>query len=148
MKLSERDRYTISTNKQRLDRLAVHAYLTRSDWSPGVTFETVNRAIQNSLCFGLYHEGRQVGFARVVTDRCTFAFLADVYVLEEHRGRGLAKRLIGAVMRHDVVNRAGRCLLGTRDAHGLYRQFGFEALPDPARMMAWISTDPRPTDGG
>jgi GNAT superfamily N-acetyltransferase len=120
--------YEISTNPARLDVVAMHAYLTRSYWSTGIPFETVARAARNSLCFGLYEKarGRQVGLTRVVTDHATFAYLCDVYVLEEHRGRGLGKFLVGTAMAHPALTGARRAMLGTRDAHGLYRQYGFQ----------------------
>jgi len=119
--------YEISTDPTRLDFGAMHAYLTRSYWSPGIPFATVERAARHSLCFGLYEKssGKQVGLSRVVTDHATFAYLCDVYVLEEHRGHGLGKLLMRAVMAHPALTGARRAMLGTRDAHGLYRQFGF-----------------------
>jgi len=119
--------YEISTDPARLDIAAMHAYLARSYWSPGIPYSTVEHAARHSLCFGLYEKagGRQVGLARVVTDHATFAYLCDVYVLEEHRGHGLGKLLMRAVMDHPAITGARRAMLGTRDAHGLYRQFGF-----------------------
>jgi len=119
--------YEISTDPARLDIAAMHAYLVRSYWSPGIPYSTVEHAARHSLCFGLYEKagGRQVGLARVVTDHATFAYLCDVYVLEEHRGHGLGKLLMRAVMAHPALTGARRAMLGTRDAHGLYRQFGF-----------------------
>jgi GNAT superfamily N-acetyltransferase len=121
------DDYEISTDPQRLDIVAMHAYLTRSYWCAGIPFATVERAARNSLCFGLYERAsrRQVGLTRVVTDHATFAYLCDVYVLEQHRGRGLGKFLMRSVMAHAALTGARRTMLGTRDAHGLYRQFGF-----------------------
>jgi GNAT superfamily N-acetyltransferase len=95
----------------------------------------VRRSLENSLCFGLYERGRQIGFARVVTDRATFAWLCDVFVLEEYRGRGLSKWLINGVMSHHALQGMRRVLLGTRDAHGLYERFGFRPLADPSRFM-------------
>ena len=119
--------YEISTDPARLDIAAMHAYLARSYWSPGIPYSTVEHAARHSLCFGLYEKagGRQVGLARVVTDHATFAYLCDVYVLEDHRGHGLGKLLMRAVMAHPALTGARRAMLGTRDAHGLYRQFGF-----------------------
>jgi len=119
--------YEISTDPARLDIAAMHAYLTRSYWSPGIPYSTVEHAARHSLCFGLYEKagGGQVGLARVVTDHATFAYLCDVYVLEEHRGHGLGKLLMRTVMAHPALTGARRAMLGTRDAHGLYRQFGF-----------------------
>jgi GNAT superfamily N-acetyltransferase len=121
----------------------MHAYLTRSYWSPGIPLDTVERAARNSLCFGLYETatGRQVGLARVVTDHATFAYLCDVYVLEEHRGRGLAKFLMRTVMAHPSLAGARRAMLGTRDAHGLYAQYGFRAPPDDGVLMQILRPD-------
>ncbi len=129
--------YEISTDPARLDVAAVHAYLTRSYWSPGIPFAIVERAVRNSLCFGLYERasGAQVGLGRVVTDHATFAYLCDVYVLEEHRGRGLGKFMMRVVMSHPALSGARRAMLGTRDAHGLYAQFGFKAPPDDGVLM-------------
>jgi GNAT superfamily N-acetyltransferase len=133
--------YTISDDPNRLDPVAVHAYLTRSYWSPGVSLETVRRAMAHSLCLGVYHLDAQIGYARVVTDKTTFAYLADVYVLEAHRGQGLSKRLIEAVQSHPDLQGLRRFLLATRDAHGLYAQFGFKPLANPTRMMEVLNPD-------
>jgi GNAT superfamily N-acetyltransferase len=128
--------YEISTDPTRLDLEAVQAYLARSYWSPGIPREVVERAAANSLCFGLYHDKEgQVGFARVVTDRATFAYLADVYVLEAHRGKGLSKWLMTTIVEHTELQGLRRFMLATKDAHGLYAQFGFAPLANPARMM-------------
>jgi GNAT superfamily N-acetyltransferase len=127
--------YEISTEPTRLDVDAIHAFLSRSYWSPGVPRAVVERALANSLCFGLFHRGRQIGLARIVTDRATFAWLADVYVLEEHRGKGLSQRLMRAVVAHPDLQGLRRMLLATRDAHGLYAKFGFTPLAAPNRMM-------------
>ena len=130
-----RGEYTISTDPDRLDVSAIHAYLTRSYWSPGIPRATVERAIAHSLSFGLFHDDAQVGYARVVTDRATFAYLADVYVLEGHRGKGLSKWLVEAVLAHAELQGLRRFLLATRDAHTLYARFGFKALLNPSRLM-------------
>lgn len=127
--------YEITTDVKRFDVDAIHAFLSRSYWSPGVPRATVERAIANSLCFGVLRDTRQVGFGRVVTDRATFAYLADVYVLEEHRGKGLAKRLMDAVVAHPDLQGLRRMLLATRDAHTLYARYGFRSLAAPERMM-------------
>ena len=127
--------YDISTDPGRLQLDAIHAYLTRSYWSPGIPKELVARAIANSMCFGLYLGDEQVGFARVVTDKSSFAYLADVYVLEAHRGQGLSKRLVAAIQAHPELQGLRRFLLATRDAHGLYAQFGFKPLGAPERLM-------------
>ena len=133
--LWERPPYSISTDPARLDLRAVHAYLTRSYWSPGVPFEIVERAAANSICFGLYLGDEQVGYARVVTDEATFAYLCDVYVLEEHRGRGLGKWLVDVVLSHPRLQGLRRILLATRDAHTLYEQHGFRRLARPENFM-------------
>ena len=136
--------YDISTDKSRLQLPAIHAYLTRSYWSPGIPQDVVARAIANSMCFGIYLGGVQVGFARVVTDKASFAYLADVYVLEEHRGQGLSKRLVETIQAHPELQGLRRFMLATRDAHGLYAQFGFNPLARPQSMMemrtqpAWL----------
>ena len=127
--------YDISTDPSRLQLDAIHAYLVRSYWSPGIPRELVARAIENSLCFGLYLGDAQVGFARVVTDKSSFAYLADVYVLEEHRGQGLSKRLVETIQAHPDLQGLRRFMLATRDAHGLYAQFGFKPLAAPERVM-------------
>ncbi len=137
------DAYEISTDPPRLDLHAMHAYLTRSYWSPGIPFDTVERAARNSLCFGAYERvsGAQVGLARVVTDYATFAYICDVYVLEEHRGHGLGKRLMEAVMAHPALTGARRAMLGTRDAHGLYARHGFRAPPSDGVLMQILRPD-------
>ena len=135
--------YEISTDPARLDVAAMHAFLTRSYWSPGIPFATVERAAKHSLCFGLYERatGRQVGLTRVITDHATFAYLCDVYVLEEHRGRGLGKFLMRTVMAHPALTGARRTMLGTRDAHGLYSQYGFGKPPDDGVLMQILRPD-------
>jgi GNAT superfamily N-acetyltransferase len=131
------DGYELATDYARLDLRAVHAYLTRSYWSPQIPLEIVERAARNSLCFGVYEStsGAQVGFTRVVTDYATFAYLCDVYVLEEHRGRGLSKWMMRVVMSHPALAGARRAMLATRDAHGLYAQFGFVVAGKAGNLM-------------
>jgi GNAT superfamily N-acetyltransferase len=120
------DGYLISTDPARIDRRAVHAFLTTAYWSPGVPFELVDRAIDRSLPFGLYApDGEQAGFARAVTDGAAFGYLADVFVLEPHRGRGLGKWLVATVLDHPDMASARRLVLATADAHSLYARFGF-----------------------
>jgi GNAT superfamily N-acetyltransferase len=135
--------YEISTDQARLDITAMHAYLRRCYWSPVIPRATVERAARNSLCFGLYQKagGRQVGLARVVTDHATFAYLCDVYVLEEHRGHGLGKFMMRTVMAHPALTGARRAMLGTRDAHGLYAKYGFRAPPDDGKLMQILRPD-------
>jgi len=137
------DGYEISTDPARLDIAAMHAYLARSYWSPGIPLAIVERAARHSLCFGLYEKagGRQVGLTRVVTDYATFAYLCDVYVLEEHRGRGLSKAMMRAVMSHPALAGARRAMLATRDAHGLYRQFDFRDVGSSQTLMEIVRPD-------
>lgn len=136
-------RYEISTDAARLDIDAIHACLSRSYWSPGIPRETVARAVRHSLCFGAYERttGAQVGFARVVTDHATFAYLCDVFVFEAHRGRGIAKALMREFMAHPAVAGARRVMLATRDAHGLYRRFGFAEVVRNTTLMEILRPD-------
>lgn len=130
------DGYALSDDPARLDLDAVHAFLTRSYWSPGIPRETVERAAAGSLAVGLYApDGAQVGYARVVNDRATFAYLADVYVLEAHRGRGLGRWMVGQILAHPDLQGLRRWLLTTQDAHGLYERLGFVRAPFPERFM-------------
>ena len=124
-----RDGYTISTDRARLDMDRIFAYLTNSYWSPGVPEASVRKAIANSLCFGLYApDGSQVGFARVITDFASFAYLADVFVLADAQGRGLGVWLIASIEGCPLLTGIRNFLLATRDAHGLYEKFGFTRL--------------------
>ncbi len=123
--------YEISTDKARLDLAMIHDYLSnRSYWAAGVPFEIVKKSIENALCFGAYHQGRQVGFARVVTDYATIAYIGDVFVLEPCRGRGLGKRLVKMILDHPELQGLRLWLLGTKDAHGLYGKFGFKKVAE------------------
>jgi GNAT superfamily N-acetyltransferase len=131
----ERDGFLVSSDPARLDIDAIHAFLTSSYWASGIPRVVVERAIAGSICFGLFRGQRQIGFARVITDRATFAYLADVYVLEEHRGRGLATWLIETVIAHPDLQGLRRFVLVTRDAHGLYEKFGFTPLAKPENYM-------------
>ncbi len=131
----ERDGCTITTEAAALDVDLIHGYLTDSYWAKGIPLETVRRSLEHSVNFGLFEGGRQLGFARVVTDRATFAYLADVFVLESHRGRGLAKWLMETVLDHPELQGLRRWILATRDAHGLYAKFGFTPLAAPGRFM-------------
>jgi N-acetylglutamate synthase-like GNAT family acetyltransferase len=126
---------TVDTDPSRLDMGVIHGFLAQSYWARGIPRALVERAVRNSLCFGLYEGERQVGFARVVSDQATFAYLADVFVLESHRGRGLSKILVAAVVADPRLQGLRRWMLATRDAHGLYARFGFEPLAVPARFM-------------
>jgi GNAT superfamily N-acetyltransferase len=132
----------ISTDRRLLDVAMLHNFLAnRSYWATGRPLDVVRRSLENSLCFGLYENHRQIGFARVVTDQATFAWLCDVFVLEPYRGRGLAKWLIGHVMGCPTLQGLRRVLLGTRDAHGLYERYGFTPLADAARFMEVFRPD-------
>src|SRR5882672_4438104 len=126
----------ISEDRTLLDRALIHRFLgARSYWARGVPREIVDRSIEHSLCFGMYRAGRQVGFARVVTDCATFAWLADVFIVEADRGQGLGKRLVAAVLSHPQLQGLRRFLLGTLDAHGLYSQLGFAPVKQIERFM-------------
>jgi GNAT superfamily N-acetyltransferase len=133
--------YEISTKPERLDIAVIHAFLTQSYWSPGIPRAVVERAICNSLCFGVYRGAEQIGFARVVTDKATFAYLADVFILEAHRGKGLSKWLMQIVKGHEDLQGLRRFMLGTKDAHDLYKQFEFSELANPSRMMEILKPD-------
>ena len=132
---SVRGDYVISTDRSRIDVAAVHAFLSQSYWSPGIPEDVIRRGIAGAICFGIYHDRDQVAFARVITDQATYAYLSDVYVLESHRGRGLAKWLMDVIMSHPSLQGLRRFALSTRDAHGLYAQFGFETVANPDRQM-------------
>jgi GNAT superfamily N-acetyltransferase len=127
--------FEISTDPARLDVDLIHGFLGTSYWAAGRPREVVERSIRNSLCFGVYDDGRQVAFARVITDRAVFAYLADVFVVPAYRGRGISKMLIAHIVAHHEIAGLRVFLLRTRDAHGLYARFGFEALQNPEEMM-------------
>ena len=134
--------YEISTDPDRLNTDVIHNFLaTESYWSPGIPRPIMDRAIQNSLCFGVYHRDAQVGFARVVTDQATFALLADLFILEPYRGKGLAKWLMRCIIAHQDLQGLRRLLLLTSDAHSLYRGFGFKELGNPSRFMEILRQD-------
>jgi GNAT superfamily N-acetyltransferase len=131
-----RDGYEISADPGRLDLDAIWSYLTGSYWSPGVPREITERAIAGSACLGLYTpDGSQAGFARAVTDGATFAWIADVFVLDAHRGRGLGVWLIESLLDDPRLRDVRTMLLATADAHGLYERFGFERIREPGRWM-------------
>ena len=125
----------LSFDPSRFDLAAIHAFLASSYWSPGIPRQVLERAIAGSLCIGALRRGEQVGFGRLVTDRATFAYLADVYVLPEHRGQGVARAMLEALLAHPEVQGLRRVMLATRDAHALYAKFGFKALSAPDRFM-------------
>lgn len=132
----ERAGYALSTDPARLDRDAIYAYLVASYWAERIPRDVFERSIDQALCFGLRApDGSQVGFARVITDRATIAYLGDVFVLETHRGRGLSKWMMDCVIGHPELQGLRRWILLTRDAHGLYRKYGFTDLAKPDRWM-------------
>jgi GNAT superfamily N-acetyltransferase len=134
--------YTISDDPARLDPRAIHAYLTRSYWSPGIPYELVVRALDGSLSIGAYDgAGAQVGLVRLVSDRATFCYVCDVYVLEAHRGHGLSKAMLAMAVEHPMLQGLRRWSLVTADAHGLYRQFGFSAVAQPERHMERLDAE-------
>jgi GNAT superfamily N-acetyltransferase len=128
--------YFISTDQQLIDFDEVYNFLeNESYWSKGVTKERLRRAISNSLCFGIYKNGKQAALARVITDKATFAYICDVFVLQEHRGKGLSKWLIQTIRQHQDLQGVRRWSLATADAHGLYAQYGFVPLTQTDRWM-------------
>ena len=131
VKVADGVRYEIDTDRARLDMRVVHGFLSASHWARGIPMAVLQRAIRRSLPFGLYKDGRQVGFARVVTDHATFAYLADVFVLEADRGQDLGRWLIESILAHPALQGLRRWLLGTRDAQGFYRKLGFAEPPAP-----------------
>src|SRR5690349_5640688 len=134
--------YTVSDDPSKLDVKAMHAYLRRSYWSEDIPLEIVERAARNSLCIGVYDaSGAQVGLARFVSDYATFAYVCDVYVLEEHRGRGLSKAMMAMASSHPKLQGLRRQMLVTLDAHGLYEQFGFKPIVNQERFMERVVPD-------
>ena len=128
--------YTISTDKSRLDLAFVHKFLsTEAYWCLNIPIDTVRRCVEHSLCFGVYFGEQQVGFARIISDYATIAYLGDVFVVPEHRGKGLSKRLIEEIMAHPDLQGLRRWILLTGDAHGLYQQFGWKPVARPDLYM-------------
>lgn len=134
--------YKISCDKREMNLSVIHGYISRSYWASGIPLEIMSRAINNSLCFGVFLEsGEQVGFSRMITDKATFAYLADVFILETHQGKGLSKWLMKTIIEHPELQGLRRIALATRDAHGLYEQFGFKALNSPQVFMELWNPD-------
>ena len=129
--------FIISTDKSKIDLDYVHDFLTHSYWSPGVPMETVKKAMNGSLCFGVYDNEKQIGYARMVTDTATFAYLADVFIDENYRGKGLGKWLVKVILAHPDLQGLRRILLATKDAHRLYEQLGFTPINNPERYMVY-----------
>jgi len=130
-----RDTYTVSCDPARLDRAVIANFLASSYWAEGIPAATVAKSIEHSLCFGLFDGDRQIGFARAISDYATIAYLGDVFVADEYRGRGLGRWLIDCVTSHPELQGLRRWILATRDAHGLYAKFGFTPLKRPERFM-------------
>jgi N-acetylglutamate synthase-like GNAT family acetyltransferase len=128
--------FQISTDKDLLDLNMIHTYLDQdSYWAKGIPLDRLKRAIENSICFGVYHNKSQIGFARVTTDKATFAYIADVFILPDHRGNGLSKWLMQTIVDHPELQGLRRWSLATADAQGLYKQFGFTEISRPERWM-------------
>jgi N-acetylglutamate synthase-like GNAT family acetyltransferase len=130
-----KDQFAITTDKEKFDVDLIHSFLTNSYWAEGISRETVRRSIDGALCFGVFENNKQIGFARMITDKATFAYLADVFIIEEYRGRGLSKWLMQIIMSHPDLQGLRRMMLGTRDAHELYKKFGFTPLNNVDRWM-------------
>ncbi len=125
----------ISTDKEKLDVGFIHQFISNTYWAKGRTVEEMKTCIDHSLCFGVFLNGQQIGFARVVSDFFQFAYLMDVFITEEHRGKGYSKKIMDAILNHEVLKHIKIWRLATRDAHNLYRQFGFTALANPENLM-------------
>lgn len=141
MNVWQRTPFEISTDKARLDVDKIHSVLAQTYWSPGIPRDIVERAIAGSLCFGAYCEGALVGFARIVSDYATFAYLCDVFVVEQWRGRGISKFMLECIKAHPKLANLRRWMLATADAHGLYAQFGFRPVAAPDRLMELLDAD-------
>jgi len=130
-----KDQFTITTDKEKFDVDLIHSFLTNSYWAEGISREIISRSIDGALCFGVFENNKQIGFARMITDKATFAYLADVFIVEEYRGRGLSKWLMQVIMSHPDLQGLRRMMLATRDAHELYKKFGFTPLNYVDRWM-------------
>jgi len=133
--------YLISTDKTKLDIKVIHGFLSTSYWAKNRTLKTTKLTIENSLCFGVYFKDNQIGYARVITDYATFAYLADVFILEEFRGRGLSKWLMEVILQYGEIQDLRRWFLATSDAHKLYEKFGFTSLKEPGKLMEMFRKD-------
>ncbi len=127
--------FRITTNSEEFDVDYIHNFISHTYWAPNIPIETIRRSIQGSLSFGVFENNRQIGFARVITDHATFAYIADVFIDEAYRGKGLSKWLMEVILKHPSLQGLRRILLATRDAHDLYAKFGFKGLPEPDRWM-------------
>ncbi|QEC41828.1 GNAT family N-acetyltransferase [Pseudobacter ginsenosidimutans] len=131
----QKDKFAIDTDKSKLDTAYIRGKLAATYWAEDIPLSIVERSIENSLCFGVYVGAQQIGFARMITDKASFAYLCDVFIDEDYRGQGLSKWLMSAIMGHPDLQGLRRFMLATRDAHGLYRQYGFNELVAPERWM-------------
>lgn len=144
----EENGFVFSDDKNKIDPIAIHHYLsTQSYWAKDIPLALVKTSVANSLCFGIYKDTRQVGFARWITDKATFGYLADVYVEEEYRGQGLSKKLMSLMLFHKDLQGLRRYMLATLDAHGLYAQFGFKVVEHPERIMGIAIENPYQKQG-
>lgn len=137
-----REDYVISTDSSRLDLPWIHNYLTNdSYWSRGISFQVFQRSVENSLCFGVYHQAKQVGFGRAISDLATFAYLSDIFIAESYRRRGLGKWLVECILGYPELQGLRRLMLATTNAHGLYTQYGFTLLKRPESIMEILNLD-------
>ncbi len=127
--------FLISTDKRKLQLKVIHDFLTNSYWDKGCSFELVQKKIRNSYCYGIYHNKKQIGFCRIISDFVTFAYLLDVFVIEEYRGMGLSKWLMKCVLKHHDLGKTKSWMLKTSDAHGIYKKFGFNLVSEPETIM-------------
>lgn len=132
----QKDRFTISTDKNLLDLDVIYGFISTSYWANGIPRSVVEKSVQNSLCFGLYDDMKQIGFARAVTDFATFAYMADVFIIKEYQGQGLGKLLVDYIVNYPEFKNLRRFMLATRDAHSLYEKFGFKPLNNPQNYMS------------
>jgi len=130
-----KDGFYISTENEKMDIELIHSFLTRSYWAEGIPKEIIRKSVEGALCFGVFEKDKQVGFARMITDKATFAYLADVFIIEEYRGLGLSKWLLEVIFSHPDLQGLRRMMLATRDAHELYKKFGFTPLNNVDRWM-------------
>lgn len=138
----QKEAFSITTDKTKLSVEYIHQYLsTQSYWAPQIPLHTVQRSVEGSLCFGVFYHEQMIGFARVITDNATFGYLADVFIDEAFRGQGLSKWLMEVIVQHPNLQGLRRFMLATRDAHGLYRQFGFSDLTYPERWLQIVNPD-------
>ncbi len=133
-----KEHYTISTDKDKLQLKVIHDFLKNSYWAKGIAFETVKKAAENSLCFGMYYQNEQMGFARVITDYTSFGYIADVFILKEHRGKGLSKWLMKTILDYPDLQKLRKWALRTADAHSLYSRFGFGSPKEPESYMEYV----------